>query len=295
MEKMAIDVVNTHSSKDSWLSLPAARIAENRPLAIRTRHLSTPISRNILSRFLYNTLPHFIITTGEAIREEMIHKNNFNPDRIISIPTGINTDMFQPAGEYRDLRAELGLPHSTPLVGTVSVIRSWKGLDYLIKAVPIISGEVPNVRFIIAGDGPHKDTLEKTIDETGVKDRVFLLGHREDIADILHSLDILVHPSYANEGVPQTILQAMAMEKPVVASDLQPLKEIVIENKTGLLCPLKDPDSIAKAVVKLIKDKELSGRLGKEGRKLVVSSYSFTGMLDKLEALYAKTKEAGRP
>ena len=289
IESMEIDIVNTHSSRDSWLALPAARLAKNKPLVLRTRHLSTPIGRNLSTRFLYNTLPHINITTGEAIKEQMVRINHFNPHRIISIPTGVDTEAFNPDMEHVDIRKELNLKPSTPLVGAVSVIRSWKGLDYLVKAVPLILKKLPDARFVIAGDGPYRKTLEKTIKETGTGDKVYLLGHREDIVSVIHSIDVLVHPSYANEGVPQTILQAMAMKKPVIASNLPALKEVVIEEKTGIIVPLKNPDKISEASVRLLCDKELSKQLGESSRKLVVSKYSFAGMLDKLEALYART------
>ncbi|MDP2157758.1 MAG: glycosyltransferase family 4 protein [Nitrospirota bacterium] len=286
IEKEKIDIVNTHSSKDSWLVLPAARLAGNKPLAIRTRHLSTPIGKTFLSRLLYNSFPHMVITTGEAIRLQMITVNRFDPHKIISIPTGVDAERFTPDAPYTDIRQELGLAASTVLVGSVSVIRSWKGLDYFVRAIPIIARVMPEVRFVIAGDGPHRNSLERTIEETGAGDRIFLLGHREDIVDILKSIDILIHPSYANEGVPQTVLQAMAMKKPVVASDIPPLKEVVIENVTGLLTRIKDPESIASAVLNLLHDKESSRRFGENGRRLVETSYSFAGMLDKIESLY---------
>ncbi len=289
IESMEIDIVNTHSSKDSWIALPAARLAKNKPLVLRTRHLSTPIGRNLLSRFLYNSLPHINITTGEAIKEQMVRINHFNPDRIMSIPTGVDTEALNPDMDHIDIRKELNLKPSTPLVGAVSVIRSWKGLDYFVKAIPMISKKLPEARFVIAGDGPYRNTLEKTIMETDTGNGVYLLGHREDIVDILHSIDVLVHPSYANEGVPQTILQAMAMKKPVIASDLPPLREVVVENKTGVLVPTKDHVEIASGVLRLLNDRKLSMRLGEAGWRLVTSSYSFHGMIDKLETLYKRT------
>lgn len=286
IEKEKIDIVNTHSSKDSWLALPAARMAANKPLVLRTRHLSTKIHRGTLNRFLYDYLPHYVLTTGEIIRKQMIEENGFNGNKIKSIPTGVDTDIFNPDRSYNNIREELNLKPSGPIVGAVSVIRSWKGLDYLVKAAPLILREIPDVKFIITGDGTHRKTLEKTIKETGVGDKFYMLGHREDVAGIMNSIDILVHPSYANEGVPQTVLQAMAMKKPVIASDLPSLKEVVIDNKTGIIVPLKDPQGIARAVIKLLLDKKLAKELGENGRRLALKSYSFAGMLDKLETIY---------
>ncbi|MEW6003429.1 MAG: glycosyltransferase family 4 protein [Nitrospirota bacterium] len=287
IEKEKIDIVNTHSSKDSWLALPAARIAANKPLVMRTRHLSTKIHGGILNRFLYNYLPHYVLTTGEAIRMQMIEKNGFDGNKIKSIPTGVDTDIFSPDRSFSNIREELNLEPSVPVVGAVSVIRSWKGLDYLVKAAPLILKEIPDAKFLIAGDGPYRERLEKTIKQVRGKDTVYLLGHREDVASIINSIDILVHPSYANEGVPQTVLQAMAMKKPVIASGLPSLKEVVIDNKTGIIVPPKDPEGIARAVIKLLCDKELARELGESGMALAKTSYSFKLMLDKLENLYA--------
>ena len=287
VEKEKIDIVNTHSSKDSWLGLPAARMAANKPLVLRTRHLSTKIHRGLLNRFLYDYLPHYVLTTGEAIRKQMIEENGFNGNKIKSLPTGVDTDIFNPDRTYSNIREELNLKPSTPLVGAVSVIRSWKGLDYLVRAVPLIIKKIPDVKFIIAGDGPYGKRLVKTIEQVRGKDKVYLLGHREDVAAIINSIDILVHPSYANEGIPQTVLQAMAMKKPVIASDIPWLKEVVMDNKTGIIVPLKDPEGIAKAVIKLLLDKKLAKELGENGMNLARTSYSFKLMLDKLEDLYA--------
>jgi len=262
-------------------------MASNKPLVLRTRHLSTTIHRGILNRFLYDYLPTYVLTTGEAIRKQMIEENGFNGSKIKSIPTGVDTDIFNPDRPFSNIREELNLNPSAPLVGAVSVIRSWKGLDYLVKAAPLILKEIPDVKFLIAGDGTHRKTLEKTIEETGVGDKFYLPGHREDVASIMNSIDILVHPSYANEGVPQTVLQAMAMKKPVIVSDIPALREVVIDNKTGIIVPLKDPEGIARAVIKLLLDKKLTKELGENGMNLAKRSYSFKLMLDKLEDLYA--------
>ncbi len=290
IEENNIDIVNTHSSKDSWLVLPSARLAKNRPLTLRTRHLSTPVGKNILSRFLYNVLPHMLITTGTAIRDQLVNINGFDPEKIVSIPTGADITAFNPEEKHNDIRSELNITPDTPLIGTLSVLRSWKGSDYFVRSIPLILEKFPEARFIIAGEGPYRAVLEKTISNTNVKGRLYLLGHREDVADVLHSLDILVHPSYANEGVPQTILQALAMRKPVVASDLTPLKEIITNNETGLLSGIKDPASIAACVIKFLENRNLADKLAVKGRELVLKSYSYTGMLDRLESLYLKTK-----
>jgi glycosyltransferase involved in cell wall biosynthesis len=291
IETQKVDIVNTHSSKDSWLVLPAGRMAGNSPFVIRTRHLSTKIHPGLHNRFLYQYLPDMVITTGEAIKDQMINENSFSPDRIVSIPTGVDLDRFNPATDGLNLRTELDLTPATPLVGAVSVIRSWKGLDFLVGAAAQVLKKMPETRFIIAGDGPYMDRLKKAIEETGVGEKIHLLGHREDVADIMRSIDILVHPSYANEGVPQAVLQAMAMQKPVIVADIPPAREVVVNGDTGIIVRKKDSPAIAAAVVSLLSDREMSVTLGINARRMVEERFSYSGMLDRLESLYRRRTE----
>ncbi len=288
IEEENVDIVNTHSSKDSWMVLPAARRADNKPLVLRTRHLSTAIHRGILNRFLYNYLPHFIITTGKAIKRQMVKVNGFNADKIRSIPTGVDVNVFNPDKVYVNVRKELSLPEDVPLVGTVSVLRSWKGHIHFINSIPEVINKEPRVRFVIVGEGPYRPSIEKAVDKVKVRSYVRFLGHREDIPAIMSSLDILVHPSYANEGIPQSLLQAMAMRKPVVVSALAPLREVVKDGITGLVAPIADPEAIASRVLSLLKNKEQANRIGENARRLAKKEYSFPGMIANLESLYER-------
>lgn len=274
------DIINTHSSSDSWATTIAAKLSEVKPKIIRTRHLSTPISRSYLSRLIYDILPDIIMTTGEEIRQRMIHDNRFNAFRIFSIPTGVDLKKFNPLNVKPAFKAE-GFA-----IGMIGVLRSWKGHRFFIEAIPEILEKISDAYFYIIGDGPQYENIKKLISEQPFKNRVFMLGYREDIPEVMVSLDLIVHPSYANEGVPQSILQAMAMEKPVIASDTGAIKEVVIHEKTGLLIPTKNPNEIAVKVIEIYKNPKLAAGFGKEGRRLVEESYSMDKMLDKIELLY---------
>jgi glycosyltransferase involved in cell wall biosynthesis len=279
------DVVNTHSSKDSWIAGIAARISNLRPVLVRTRHLSTPISKSFLSAIVYKGLTHKIVTTGEAIREQLIERNNVPRDHIISIPTGVDLERFDPTKEFRDIRLELSLAADTPLIGMVSVLRSWKGHDYLIEAAQRIHHTIPEVRFLIVGDGPRREVLEATIREKDLSDIVLMPGHREDVPDIIASLDILVHPSYANEGIPQTLLQGLAMKTPIISSDLKPLLEVIRDGETGLTVPVKDPSALVDKIEMLLRDNDLKETLVNNGGEHV-KNFSKEMMLDLTEGLY---------
>lgn len=280
LKKERPHILNTHSSTDSWIASMATLFLRKRPRLIRTRHLSTPISRSFTSKLIYNVLPDAIITTGEAIRKRMIEYNGFDPSRIFSIPTGVDLERFDPS------RVRPSLPRKGFTIGMVSVLRSWKGHKYFIKAIPEILTRIPDAHFYIVGTGPNFQGLEDIIRKLSLTGKVTMTGHREDIPEVLASLHILVHPSYANEGVPQTILQALAMERPVVASDVGGIGEVIIDGKTGFLIKPKDVNGIVQKVVELYTHLEICKSFGMEGRNFVKHNYSFSIMLDKIERVY---------
>ncbi|GAB4420738.1 MAG: glycosyltransferase family 4 protein [Thermodesulfovibrionales bacterium] len=280
VKREGVDILNTHSSSDSWVASVAARLSRSPVRIIRTRHLSTPIGRSVLSRIIYNVLPDAIITTGKQIRQAMISYNNFDGSRIFSIPTGIDLERFNPE------RVNPAFQSGGFSIGMIGVLRSWKGHRYFIQSVPEILKSIPDAIFYIVGDGPQYEDITRLIERLSLKDRVFMLGHREDIPEIIASLNMVVHPSYANEGVPQSVLQAMAMERPVVASDAGATKEVIINGKTGFLIEARNPGQIAERIIELYKNPELMVRFGKAGRKIVEKNYSIETMLDKIETLY---------
>jgi glycosyltransferase involved in cell wall biosynthesis len=283
IERERVDIVNTHSSYDSWIATIAAKLCRGRPRILRTRHLSTPISRSFLSRLIYDVLPDLVITTGAAIKEQMVQVNGFRPEKIISIPTGVALDRFNPR------KVAPAFPWDGFFrVGTIGVLRHWKGHNYLLEAVPLIIEAIPAARFYIVGAGPGYRRLERQIAQMQLRERVFLLGHREDIPEILASLDVVVHPSTGNEGVPQSVLQAQAMEKPVVAADAGSIKEVIIDGETGFLISARSPEEIAARVIELCQHRELGARLGKAGRKLVKENFTVEKMLDNIETIYQR-------
>ena len=216
----------------------------------------------------------------------MVLNNKFRPEKIVSVPTGVDTRLFDPSKPYKDIREELGLRPGTPLVGSVSVLRSWKGLDFFAESAPLVVKKIPEARFVITGEGPYRAKLEETIRKTNSGNIIYLLGHRDDVFDIIHSFNVFVHPSYANEGVPQAVLQAMSMKKPVIVSGLDSLKEIVIHGETGIVVTPRDPASLAREITGLLQNRALAQSLGDNARKVVADNYSFEGMIKKTESIY---------
>jgi len=286
ISRYTVDIVNTHSSWDSWIASIAARISRRRPLILRTRHLSTPVSRGLLSRVVYQYLPHLIITTGSSIRETLINVNRFPEDKIVSIPTGVDLDVFYPRQMNDALRTNLKISRGDAVLGTIAALRSWKGHDYLLEASKVIIEKRRNIKFLIAGDGPRYNHLVEKAKAMGIADYVLFLGHREDIPEVLSILDIVVLPSYANEGVPQSILQAMAMEKPVVACNTGSIPEVVRHGETGILVEPKNPAALVEGITMILDNRDLAKTLAANAKKLVESKYTLKNMVGRIEEVY---------
>jgi glycosyltransferase involved in cell wall biosynthesis len=281
-----VDIVNTHSSWDSWIASISARISRRKPLIIRTRHLSTPVSNGFLSRIVYQYLPHLIITTGKSIKETLVNTNRFPENKIISVPTGVDLDAFSPRGADSVLFSEVDVRSGEIIIGIIAALRSWKGHDYLFEAIRILLEKGRNVKLLIAGDGPRYNHLVDKAASIGIQDSVFFLGYRENIAEVFSICDIVVLSSYANEGVPQSLLQAMAMQKPVIACAAGSIPEIVLDKKTGILVEARNPDALARGISLMLDNTELTEKVAFNARKYVESNYSLSNMVEKIESIY---------
>jgi len=212
-----IDVVNTHSGKDTWVGGLAAKFAGVK--FIRTRHLSNRI-RSSRTNFI-NELADYIFTTGESVRTDMIKYNRIKPERIKSIPTGIDADVFNPELYDRSsCRKLFNLKEDEIAIGIVAVLRQFKRHDLFLKMAKTLVECHPNKKlvFLIAGDGPQKDSIVSLIQQAGLDKKVRLLGHVTQVPELLMALDIFVLSSDSKEGVPQSVMQALLMNKCVVAT-----------------------------------------------------------------------------
>jgi len=308
------DVINTHSSTDSWLMSVAAKLLGPRTPVVRTRHIAAGVRRGPLSRWLYTRGANVVVTTGGTTRRALIEHNRFPAEQIVSIPTGIDTDYFVP-GDRLAARRRLGLPEDKTLVGIVATLRSWKGHRYLVEAFARLADEetkkgpglfcrngpkgashkinqVPFSLLVIVGGGPQRENLDAQISALGLSGRVLMPGNQEDVLPWLHALDLFALPSYANEGVPQALLQALSCELPVVTTPVGSIEEAVTDGRTGLLVPPEDPAALAEALRRLMADEPLRRRLGSEGRRVVVERFGIEAMLDRMEALLRRVAAA---
>lgn len=279
-----VDIVNTHSSTDSWLAALANLFLFKRATTlIRTRHVSVPVSNNGTTRWLYQYATKHIVTTGESLRAQLVSHNGYDPDTITSVPTGIDAEIFRP-GDRLAARQQLNLSLQDAIVGVVATLRSWKGHEILLRACAQLGEQAPTV--LVVGDGPQRERLAQIAQQLNFTHKVFFAGRQDNVVPWLHAMDIFVLPSYANEGVPQALLQAMLCGLPVISTNIGAIPEALTDGINGLVVPPKDVESLARAIKQLLTNPDLGKRLSEQAQRDVKTRYAFASMLDKMEKVY---------
>ena len=277
------DVLNSHSSTDSWLAALALARMKPRPALVRTRHISAATPKNFATRWLYQSATQRIVTTGERLREQLIRDNGYRPESIVSVPTGIDLARYAPA-DRGEAKARLGLDKRRACVGIVATLRSWKGHRYLVEAFAGLGQK--DACLLMVGDGPGRAGLVEQVARLGLEARVLMPGNQADVTPWLQALDVFALPSYANEGVPQALMQAMAVGMPVISTPVGSIDELVRHEETGLMVPPRDADALRAAIERLLDGPALGDRLARAARARVRERYSRERMLDDMEAVF---------
>ncbi len=286
IRKHRVTVVNTHSSKDTWVGSLAAKLA-GVPLLVRTRHISNRISNNPFN--FVHRLADGISTTGELIRDELIRTKLLSSDRVLSIPSGVSLERFEPStANGARVRREFGISDQCQIVTMVAVYRPMKRYDLLVMVAKLVHKNFPEVRFLLVGRGTDRDAMKTLVSAAGLQGTIICAGHRDDIPDILSASDVVVLTSDKDEGVPQALTQAMAMERPVVAAPIGSIPELVLDGQTGLLARTGEAQSFADMIGRLLADALLRARLGKAGRKHVLDNYTDDIMAEKTITFYRR-------
>jgi len=274
------DVVHTHSSLDSWVGGFAGKLS-GVPLLIRTRHVSIPVKNPIVYKYLTDT----IITTGSSIRNMFIDKLKIKPEEVHSIPTGVDLKRFtKEKYDRNEIRKSLNIEGDVPVISIIGVLRGWKGHHFFVDAAKKVL-ETNEAIFHIIGCSPvGENPLYEVI--KGYEKNIRILGYRKDIPEMLAASDILVSASTSSEGVSQSIIQALAMEKGVIATDVGSTSDIIKHNKTGLLIQHSSSDAIADAILELISSPDQIKQLGTSGRECVEANFDISSMADKIEKIY---------
>ncbi len=286
LRRQSVDILNTHSSLDSWVGLLAVMGQRSRTSLVRTRHLSTPIRTTWPTRWLYQS-PDAIITTGQAIRNLIAERAQVPESRIYSIPTGIPLDRFYPRPNNDRVNYVPARFQDGCIIGCVAVLRSWKGHLYLVEALEKVLKAGEKAYLVLVGAGPYQVVIEAKVAALNLVDFIYFAGYQDNVPDWLAQMDIVVLASYANEGVPQSLLQAMAMARPVIGTTCGGIPEIVEIDSNGLLVPPKDSEALAEALIQLTRDPAKREKFGSRGRTVVEERYSLDQMAAATENVYA--------
>ena len=230
-----------------------------------------------------------LVAVSEHTRRSLIDQGISSQD-IRVIRNGVSVDEYVNGQSVELARASLGIESRGPLVGTVARLCPGKGQREFILAASQVHNHFLNAKFVIVGDdiefnGEYRFDLEKLAGQLGAADFVDFTGYKPDAAMLMYAFDLFVLPSWI-EGLPVTIMEAMAAGKPVIATPVGGVPELVLDGETGLLVPPRDPNRLAKAITNLLQHPEEAKRMGNRGRERVRTGFSQEKMLDETMALY---------
>jgi sugar transferase (PEP-CTERM/EpsH1 system associated) len=278
-------VVHTHAWGTLIEGLIAARLARV-PYVIHGEHGTLQLKgyQARIQRWAWNRTTQ-VLSVSRRLADRMAETTGVDPSRIQTIQNGVDCERFSPRHRMAG-RARLALPPETLAIGTAGRLVPVKNQVSLIEAFGRLRAAGVHFRGYIAGDGPLRSELESKITALGLEDHVQLLGHCEDLQQILAGLDIFVLPS-RSEGMSNTILEAMASGTPVVATNVGGAEELVAHEQTGLLVPAEDSAALTRALVRMQTDDGRRRAMGRAGRMLTETTFSIRRMVREYEHLYA--------
>jgi glycosyltransferase involved in cell wall biosynthesis len=292
MREHRYDVVHTHSSKAGFLGRIAARRARV-PAIVHTIH-GTPFhsqrpwllrQASIWSERIAARHCDRLIAVAQRVKDEYVEAGVCEPAQISVIYSGIDFSLFDEPVDVRRVRAELGIPPGHRLVGAVGHLVPCKGHLHLLEAAARVRSRHENVTFCIAGKGNMRPKLEQRIAELDLNGSVRLLGDRDDIPHLLPAFDLFCQPSLW-EGLGRALTEAMYTARPVVASAVNAIPELVEDGETGLLVPPGDVPALENALLRLLGDPALAQTLGQNARAKVIPMMGAESMVRQTEALY---------
>jgi glycosyltransferase involved in cell wall biosynthesis len=238
----------------------------------------------LVSAKIGNYLADCVPVNAQAVRA-FVHDNEGCPlEKMVVIPSGIDTARFQPLPGNAKLH--LGLPVDRRLVGIVTRMRVRKGVEEFVRSIGLAHAQRPEVHGVIIGEVAFDESLQRIVREMRLEEHLTLLGRRSDMPDVYSALDLFVCSSH-DEGMSNAILEAMAMEQPVVATDVGGTGEVVRHGQSGLLVPAKDPAALAAAILEVLEQPARAREMGRCGRQLVEEHFSAKAMVRQMEQLYA--------
>lgn len=283
-----IDVIHSHGYKPDIYVFFALR--RGNVALVSTCHTWYDTDRIVtlygkIDRFILRSYTRVVAVSAEV--KQRLLGAGVRVEKISIVRNGIDLRPFAAAASQP---VEL---ERAPVVGLVGRLAWEKGVDLFLAAAAKVLAEVPQAQFVIAGEGPDREKLERQIDDLKIRHRVTMLGRRDDMPAVYASLDIMVSAS-RQEGLPMALLEGMASARPLVATAVGEVPKLVTNKQTGLLVAPENADALAAAILRMLRDAELRARLGTAARKLIEDEYSAERMTTEYVRVYEAAIAAKR-
>jgi glycosyltransferase involved in cell wall biosynthesis len=287
----AIDIIHCQLSRDISTVVPAMRLSfKHVPVILSKRVGSYITKRDPLHRFTYAGVSR-VLAISDIIHRNVLETTPVPPDRVLTLHDAVDTDLFSPSRMYQaNLRREYDLDDDIVVVGFVGRFSHGKGHEELLAAADTIRKQRSNVRFLVVGEASHGERhyemkIHGLARSLGLENTVLFTGFRKDIPEVMASFDLLAFPSHA-ESFGVVLIEAMAMELPVVSTNCDGVLDIVINGETGLYVHPRNAPELAAALLRLIDSPETRYRMGKAGRARVVEKFDQQKQINALERIY---------
>ncbi len=286
-------IVHTHTSKAGWLGRLAAFLARV-PIIIHTPHGHVfhsyygPFVTKIfvIAERILSLMTDKITALTDRERDEHLEQGIASIEKYVIIHSGVMLQQIMNMNiDVETGKKKFDIPQNSNVIGVVGRLVPIKGHKYLVSAAKRIIREFDSTFFVFVGDGYLESKLERQSESLGVRKNIIFTGWRKDVTEILSLFDILVLPSL-NEGMGKVLIEGMALGKPIVASSVGGIIDLVENGDNGILVPPKDSDALEEAILKLIRNKNLAQKLGKNGKAKVYPEYDTFVMIRQIEDLY---------
>lgn len=294
IKKKKYDLVHVHN-QNAWLYGGLGAILARKPL-LYTEHTSLDKFSAAQKRrwqtisWMLSTQTLLITTVARHLIPNLVNKINIPEHKIHNIYNGIDLKPYEISIDRSNKLAELGVPTDSRVVGVVASLTEAKRHTTMIRAFAIVKEQIPDAVLLIVGEGSLRDSLITQTENLGLKESVYFTGVRRDIPELLQIFDVFALSSVI-EGLPISVLEAMASSRPVVATDIPGTNELVVSGETGLLVEPTDHEAFAQALISLLSSKEMMVEMGRKGREHVARKFSFGGMASQYVSTYRQILE----
>ncbi|MFP5341767.1 MAG: glycosyltransferase [Candidatus Limnocylindria bacterium] len=292
------DVIHNHMYRAETVGTRAAialgEVGQRRPYVVSTIH-SSRVRSDADRQHLRELTPHMdqLIAVSRAIEHKLVDEERVQAP-VRRIYNGVDLERYDHQEACCTLPAEYGMEPGSQVVGVVARLEPEKGHPTLIEAWPQVLRAVPDAYLLIVGEGSRREALEAQARDLRIAHRVIFTGRRDDVPAVTAALDVAVLPSY-REAQGLSILEAMALSRPVVASNAGGIPEMIEDGVTGLLVPPHDADALASAITRLLRDHPYADTIGRAGHDMVHDRFCIQLMVNAVQTIYDEGAAAVRP